>query len=708
MGPCNSAESESPSAADWGDCPPEMQDNGRQKIGKDGEVCNIDEDNRPESDFFEFEAEEVKEGEQFLSVKPWKAAAAVEPENHPEVNKSKPDETYSLEYVYGYRCQDSRMTVYYNPDGNITYMTAALGIILDKASNTQCFFGGGEVENESKQTASSKEHHSNDIMAMNVNVGGDRSRAVTGQVGKSPAVFVWNTQTGEKIRREALPKNARGVTAIAISSDGDRIATADRSNDHVVTVFDVSSGKRVCDVKGGPDPIWDLTFHRADNNILWSAGVKAVNWFEVNKADKKKGMFGSNPRTSFAAITADDQGCAYAGSAKGNVYVWAGNKVKTIYSFHDPSKGFVGSVMWNNGKLYSGGSDGCIKVVDTSTGEGITSYDFGSLPRAIDVKDNLLLTGLRTGSIVETNMDTGEQCTYMQSHNDGEVWGLDQDACTVWTSGDDNQVIQWDPVERKLKQRGIVNTERRRAKKNKASTLSKHPESQCARCVAVNKVNGDIAVGANDGSVTIRTCDDLNTFKHELRDSREWVEVAGYSPDGNYLAVGSHDTNIYVYDVNNGYNLVGTCKKHNATVTNIDWSCDSTYIRSVCNAYELLFYTIPDCEQDPSGASNTKGTDWASHHCKFGWLVDGIFPKETSGDHINGVDMNEDCTLISTGDDFGLVNLFRNPARKGVKPRSYRGHSEHVVRVAFGRGDLNQWLFSVGGYDQTVMQWKKC
>lgn len=195
MGPCNSAEGESPD--NWGDVPPEMQESDRMRVNKQtGELEAIDDDNRPESDFFEFEAEEVKEGEQFLSVKPWKAAAAVEPDNHPPVDKSKPDQTYCLEHVYGYRCQDSRMTVYYNPDGNITYMTACLGVILDKANNTQTFFGGGEVENESKQTASSQEHHNNDITSMNVNVCGDRTRAVTGQVGKNPAVFVWDTQTG--------------------------------------------------------------------------------------------------------------------------------------------------------------------------------------------------------------------------------------------------------------------------------------------------------------------------------------------------------------------------------------------------------------------------------------------------------------------------------------------------------------------------------
>lgn len=114
-----------------------------------------------------------------MAVKPW-IGAVMEPDNHPEVNKSKPDETYTLEYVYGYRCQDSRQNVYYNADGNIVYITASLGVILDKASNTQTFFGGGEVENESKQTANDDTGHTNDVMCLNVNTHGDRSICVSG------------------------------------------------------------------------------------------------------------------------------------------------------------------------------------------------------------------------------------------------------------------------------------------------------------------------------------------------------------------------------------------------------------------------------------------------------------------------------------------------------------------------------------------------
>ena len=81
----------------------------------------------------------------------------------------------------------------------------------------------------------------------------------------------------------------------------------------------------------------------------------------------------------------------------------------------------------------------------------------------------------------------------------------------------------------------------------------------------------------------------------ELRDSGQWIEVAEYSPDGELLAIGSHDTNIYIYSTAD-YSLIGKCTKHNAAITNLDWSLDSRYIRSVCIAYELLFFTVPDCQ----------------------------------------------------------------------------------------------------------------
>ena len=709
MGACQSGEVTEQA---WGDQPEMAEDvNEAQRVRINKKTDEPEDfeagENQPEDNFFEFD-EEIPEDEikNFMAVKPW-IGAVKEPDNHPEVDSSQPAQTLCLEYVYGYRCQDSRQNVYFNPDGNICYMTACLGVILDKEANTQTFFGGGEVENASKQVASDRDHHNNDIMCLKVNVNGDRQWAVSGQVGKSPSVFVWNTQTGEKKHRFKLNKNSRQVSACAISPDCKFIATADACNDHVITIFDLNDGTKMLEEKSGPDMIFDLAFSQKEGCYdLWSAGIKHFAQWAVGQR-KRKGIFGDNPRTSMACVTADDRGRAFSGGANALVYVWNGTSIAKTIGCH--GKGFVGAITWVGGVLYSGGSDGKVCIIDCDTLEPTNAIQFPALPRALDAFNGNLVVGLRTGSIVQANMETGDMTTLMQSHNSGEVWGLSQDGCNVYTSGDDNQVKVWDPLTRTCVSTGIVNAEGRMVKKfkNRASSLSKYPSSQQARAVSISP-NGHICVCANDGSVTIRDKADSATVIKEITDPKEWIETAEYSPSGKYLAIGSHDTNIYVYDVEADYSLVGKCSKHNASISCIDWSQDETYIRSVCNAYELLFFTIPSCDQDPYGASSTTGTIWQTQHCKFGWLVDGIFPKGTDGTHINGVDMNPEQTLISCGDDYGLVQLFRNPARKGVQPRSFRGHSEHVVRVRFGTDGLAEYLFSVGGYDQTVMQWKIC
>lgn len=208
------------------------------------------------------------------------------------------------------------------------------------------------------------------------------------------------------------------------------------------------------------------------------------------------------------------------------------------------------------------------------------------------------------------------------------------------------------------------------------------------------------------GKVSIRLMSDLDKKVKTLKDAEEWSEVIRYSPCARYLAVGSHDNCIFVYDVEKDYSLYCKFNKHNSFVTSLDWSVDSTYIRSVCGAYEKLYFNVKDKTFDSAGLSNTKEYQWASYSAKIGWDVEGIYPSGEDGSHINGVDVSKDMKLIATSDDFGLLNVYRYPCVNiKHKARSYCGHSEHVVRAVFTPdGDR---LFTIGGYDKAVIQWRR-
>ena len=76
------------------------------------------------------------------------------------------------------------------------------------------------------------------------------------------------------------------------------------------------------------------------------------------------------------------------------------------------------------------------------------------------------------------------------------------------------------------------------------------------------------------------------------------------------------------------------------------------------------------------------------------------------GSDINHCALSHDGNVLATGDDWGGTNFYNYPVRPGAKSKTYRAHSEHVVRVAFENND--QFFFSCGGYDQTLMQWERC
>lgn len=266
----------------------------------------------------------------------------------------------------------------------------------------------------------------------------------------------------------------------------------------------------------------------------------------------------------------------------------------------------------------------------------------------------------------------------MHSHHDGEVWGLALVGGTsrYVTSADDNKILMYDISTKRCVQKGLVNLNEATTAKpasNKfvggASSLSSEPPEKQSRALAYNEKLNHLAVASNNGFVTIRQVSmdqgsDLNQIIHTIKDAKEWIECMAYNPACDKLAAGSHDNNIYIYNAKSKYSKFAVLKAHNSFITCFDWSLSDSpsLIKSNCGAYELLFFNVDSKKQDPGGASGTVGTEWATNTCKLGWSVQGIYPPGCDGTHINGVDFSSDQTLIATGDDYGLVNIYRNPA----------------------------------------------
>jgi microtubule-associated protein-like 6 len=292
-----------------------------------------------------------------------------------------------------------------------------------------------------------------------------------------------------------------------------------------------------------------------------------------------------------------------------------------------------------------------------------------------------------------------------------EIWGLclAPDGDSYFTCADDGIVRQWSTSKRKLLQSMDLNLDSkgvRLAPDEKTKDLQ-----DCAklRTLEVSPKGDHLIVGCYDGSVRIvQLAGKKWEQKAVFRPAKRWVSDIRFSPDGSKLAIGAHDAHIYIFEAKN-FKLRGKNKKHSSAITHIDWSTDSNYIHSTCNAYELLFFDS-NAKQITSGATALRNEDWATWTTTLGWPVQGIWKAEMDGSDINMVDRSHNSydtgyRLLATADDKSKVNLYRYPCiNKTSKAVVGIGHSSHVTCVRFAKND--SYLFTTGGEDQCVMQWK--
>lgn len=137
----------------------------------------------------------------------------------------------------------------------------------------------------------------------------------------------------------------------------------------------------------------------------------------------------------------------------------------------------------------------------------------------------------------------------------------------------------------------------------------------------------------------------------------------------------------------------------------LDWSLDSKYVRTCSGSHEKQYFDVASKKHEPNGLECTKGAAWATQTMRFGWDTHGIQRGEDDS-HINGVWQSQNGSFLFSTDDWGLLNVYNYPVMDfNHVARSYAGHSEHVVR-AITSEDGNR-VFTVGGNDKTVIQWRR-
>lgn len=140
--------------------------------------------------------------------------------------------------------------------------------------------------------------------------------------------------------------------------------------------------------------------------------------------------------------------------------------------------------------------------------------------------------------------------------------------------------------------------------------------------------------------------------------------MARYSPCENFLAIGSHDKNIYIYSIDpetHAYTKYWAVQKGSSFVNALDWTIDSKEVRISTGDYEVLYFDVANKEFLTNGSETAGSKTYATNTIKNGADRKGLQPSGEDRTHINDCVCSKDGTTMLTGDDFGLVNVFNWP-----------------------------------------------
>jgi WD40 repeat protein len=382
--------------------------------------------------------------------------------------------------------------------------------------------------------------------------------------GWDTTVRVWDTASCEPII--LLNSHATQVHALALSSDGKLLASADSGNDvhlwdtdrhETVTVLREATGEIRCltftpnDGRGDADPAL-LAFGSADRVIhLW---------------DSRNGPGGSgiDPRVSRTAVAlSPDGGRLYSVGGGTDLRAWdvgSGEPVLTLEG--DPilrAAALSPDGRWLAASRADDDGRATLGVYDTATGRKVATCEGQPAPVTAlafsgDSK-RLASAGARSSDVWVWSVPTGQPAVLLNDALDDcavealaiqpgggllAVAGIDHLA----TSGRDGQVVLWDVAARKVAftlrvARSVKVGDM--AVQSGATALAFRPDGRVLACAGLSK----------DRPVRLWDLGEDRVVA-ELRGHADTVTCLAYSPDGEWLASGSDDRTLRLWDAKTG------------------------------------------------------------------------------------------------------------------------------------------------------------
>ncbi|XP_048368488.1 echinoderm microtubule-associated protein-like 3 isoform X1 [Sphaerodactylus townsendi] len=627
--------------------------------------------------------------------------------NYDELRMELPSEKLQLDWVYGYRGRDCRSNLYVLTSGELVYFIACVVVLYHVQNRTQRHYL----------------RHTDCVRCLAVHP--DKVRVASGQMagvdkdGKplQPFVHIWDSSTLLPLQQIGLGSFERGVGSLAFSTadDGMYLCVVDESNEHMLSIWDCSRATKQAEIKSTNESVLTVEFNPQDSNNIITTGKSHVYFWtwSGNSLTKKQGIFGKYKKPKFIqCFVFDTNSDVLTGDSEGNILTWArvaadvrtlGKGAKETYQISKQTRAHEGSIfslcLCRDGTVLSGGGKDR-RIVQWSPGLTLLQEleipeQFGAVRTIAEGDGGELLVGTTRNALLRGSFAEGFRPIIQGASAMIELWGAGHSPTLqrrplchpLSRAHDDKQLCMWDGGEHTL-----------------AWSVTLEETGLCADFHPSGKV---VTVGLSTGRWVVLDTETRQVLS-AYTDGNEQLSVVRYSPDGEFLAIGSHDNFIYIYSVGESehkYTRFGRCVGHSSFITHLDWSKDGNFIMSNSGDYEILYWDVAGGCKLLRNRFENKDREWASYTCVLGFHVFGVWPDGSDGTDINSLCRSHNERVVAVADDFCKVHLFQYPCAKPKAPsHEYGGHGSHVTNVRFTHND--GYLISMGGKDTSIFQWR--
>ena len=663
-------------------------------------------------DDFTFDEEIIDHADESGVVKPW-LESVIAPNIAIEEDISYPNYNLKIEHVYGFKSENSRKNIFFYKRDQIIYSVSSICIIQNLDDNTQRLFGGFPLKEN-------KECHDNIITAIDF-LNNEVAMVATGQCGLVPKILVWSPVDTEVVyARFEQPRESLEVSALCFDKTGHYLASFGKDKNNSYYIFDLRKNelKMTKETGGDNEFLLDITFNKyverddrceelllvGVNKIIISRPDDNLDRNVYKKINDKIVIFTSCcyvSRTKFLI-----------GSDLGKVSFYL-NQEKTHQK--KLSNGTIQNITYNQqlSKIFITDSLNKVYILEDTLFTQSGYFTLKSVVKSIDVNEDFqMILGLKNGDIILKHWEdkTEYEEVYLKSHSEGSIGGLAfVPEYKIVTSGEDNKILLWNLRSKKCESSGKINPLVKNTTNINIDDYYIIGERNKSQCLAYHSSYEHVAVGINDGTITIRKNPKELERKSvpDIKIGENPIVNLEYTEYGDLLLAMDNKNKFVFLDVNNRYENKKSIEL-DSFITSFDIDEQAKYIRCCMDNNKFKFYNLEEenekyFEVDPND-EDLRAASWKTNKCKFSYAMQGIFQGSTNPNYISVVCKAHNKNILAAGDDDFLLNLCNYPCiTENPKLKKYRGHSGIIKKIIWNSND--NLIITIAEKDKAIIVW---